>query len=145
MGDFTIREVDPFSPRVISTIHRLHNLCFGDSASLSHRDIQKGYAWLVYYGSEPIAFALLAPSSTAPAGGYLSRVGVLEPYRGHGLQRRLISVRERKARALNWSVLVTDTTDNVPSANSLIRSGYTLYRPDFPWAFPDSLYWRKTL
>lgn len=143
---FRIKEVNPFSNSVVSAIHRLHNLCFGDTASLTRQEIQKGYAWLVYSGSSgPVAFALLCRSSTAPNGGYLSRVGVLEPYRGNGLQKRLIQVRERKARSLGWTVLVTDTTGNIPSSNSLIRAGYTLYQPDFPWAFAESLYWRKFL
>lgn len=145
MAGFTIREVDPFNKSVQAAIHRIHNLTFGDTAKLTKKDITKGYAWLVYYNGDVVAFALLAPSVTTPTGMYLSRVGVLEPYRGNGLQRRLIQVRERKARSLGKTVCLTDTTNNVPSANSLIRSGYLLYRPDFPWAFPETLYWRKTL
>jgi hypothetical protein len=40
---------------------------------------------------------------------------------------------------------VTDTTDDVASANSLIKAGYTLYTPAQPWALSNSLYWRKWL
>src|SRR5580692_4559833 len=35
----------------------------------------------------------------------------------------------------------TDTTDNLASANNFIRAGYRLYRPQSPWAWPNSLYW----
>jgi hypothetical protein len=39
----------------------------------------------------------------------------------------------------------TDTTDNVASANNFIRAGYRLYRPQHPWAWPNTLYWRKSI
>lgn len=34
---------------------------------------------------------------------------------------------------------------NIASANNFIRAGYELYAPDVPWAWPNSLYWRKCL
>jgi phage terminase large subunit len=39
----------------------------------------------------------------------------------------------------------SDTTDNVASANNFIRAGYRLYRPQHPWAWPNTLYWRKII
>jgi phage terminase large subunit len=39
----------------------------------------------------------------------------------------------------------SDTTDNVASANNFIRAGYQLYRPRCPWAWPNTLYWRKAI
>ena len=39
----------------------------------------------------------------------------------------------------------SDTTDNLASANNFIRAGYRLYRPQMPWAWPESLYWRKCI
>lgn len=41
--------------------------------------------------------------------------------------------------------MVSDTTDNVVSANNFIRSGYTLFRPASAWAWPHTLYWWKEL
>jgi hypothetical protein len=38
-----------------------------------------------------------------------------------------------------------DTSGNVPSANNFIRAGYRMFRPACPWAFPETLYWRKEL
>ncbi|WP_249140226.1 phage terminase large subunit [Bradyrhizobium manausense] len=34
---------------------------------------------------------------------------------------------------------------NVASANNFIRAGYKLYAPEVPWAWPNTLYWRKCL
>jgi phage terminase large subunit len=39
----------------------------------------------------------------------------------------------------------SDTTNNLASANNFIRAGYRLYRPQTPWAWPNSLYWRRSI
>ena len=39
----------------------------------------------------------------------------------------------------------SDTTDNLASANNFIRAGYRLYQPQYPWAWPNTLYWRKSI
>jgi hypothetical protein len=39
----------------------------------------------------------------------------------------------------------SDTTDNVVSANNFIRAGYRLYEPEYPWGWPNTLYWHKAL
>jgi GNAT superfamily N-acetyltransferase len=81
-----------------------------------------------------------------PGYGYLARAGVYRDYRGKGLQARLIRVRERKARELGLTHMVSDThKDNWASANSLIRCGYRMYQPDEPWALDNSIYWIKKL
>ena len=64
---------------------------------------------------------------------------------GHALQLRLIRAAESRARGNGWSLVVSDTTDNLISANNFIRAGYQLYRPEYPWAWPHTLYWRKSL
>jgi hypothetical protein len=46
---------------------------------------------------------------------------------------------------LGWNWLITDTTDNFPSANSLISCGYKLFEPTIPWGGKLTLYWRKHL
>jgi hypothetical protein len=63
----------------------------------------------------------------------------------NGLQLRLMRALEARARLNGWSSIVSDTTDNLPSANNLIRAGYLLYRPQNPWAWPNTLYWRKAI
>jgi hypothetical protein len=62
----------------------------------------------------------------------------------NGLQLRLMRALETRARHNGWSCIVSDTTDNLVSANNFIRAGYRLYQPQDPWAWPNTLYWRKS-
>jgi hypothetical protein len=62
---------------------------------------------------------------------------------GNGLQLRLTRALESRARFHRWSSVVSDTTYNLASANNFIRAGYRLYQPQTPWAWPNTLYWRK--
>jgi hypothetical protein len=50
---------------------------------------------------------------------------------------------EARARHNGWICIISDTTDNIPSANNFIRAGYRLYQPQAPWGWPQTLYWRK--
>ena len=52
---------------------------------------------------------------------------------------------ESRARRNGWGCVVSDTTGNVASANNFIRAGYRMFWPSCPWAFPDTLYWRKRI
>jgi GNAT superfamily N-acetyltransferase len=109
-------------------------------------DTSKGFWWVAYDGGLPVAFAGLAPSTRWSDAGYLCRAGVLRQYRGNGLQKRLIRVRERKAKAIGWKWLLTDTASyNVASSNNLAASGYKLFRPSKLWGYEDGLYWKKEL
>jgi hypothetical protein len=38
-----------------------------------------------------------------------------------------------------------DMSGNVASANNFIRAGYRMFQPHDPWAFPNTLYWRKII
>ena len=65
---------------------------------------------------------------------YFTRAGVLKPYRGLRLHRRLIQARINYARKEGLIGAFTYTSDwNHASANNLIRAGFTqskkLYRP----------------
>jgi GNAT superfamily N-acetyltransferase len=137
---YTIREVDGVDNDDILT--ELHGKFFHESVLV---DFGIGYWWLAYYEKEPIAFAGLSPSQLGFNCGYLKRCGVLPEHQGNGLQRRLIRVRESKAKRLGWARLVTDTTDNPQSSNSLYRAGFKMFAPAWPWAFDNTLYWTKTL
>lgn len=59
------------------------------------------------------------------------------------LQLRLMRALEARARLNGWCSIVSDTTDNLSSANNFIRAGYRLFEPKCPWAWPHTLYWRK--
>lgn len=104
-----------------------------------------GYWWIGYDGAHAVAFAALHPSSQWGDAGYLSRAGVLPSHRGQGLQRRLLRVRERRARGLGLEWLVTDTRMNPPSANNLIACGFRCFSPSKPWADEFTTYWKKGL
>jgi GNAT superfamily N-acetyltransferase len=140
---YQIREVDRRDDEIADALTELHRLTFFSSASVPPFDW--GHWWLAYREGTPVAFAGVVPSTHVRNAGYFCRVGVLQRHWGHRLQLRLMRAMEARARRNSWSYVVSDTTGNVVSANNLIRAGYRMYWPSSPWAFPDTLYWRKTL
>jgi GNAT superfamily N-acetyltransferase len=140
---YRIREVDAQDEDIADTLSELHRLTFFDSACVPEFD--QGHWWLAFHQGEPVAFAGVVSSTRACNAGYFCRVGVLRRHRGAGLQLRLMRAMEARARHNGWSRVVSDTTDNLASANNFIRAGYRLYRPQAPWAWPNTLYWRKSI
>jgi GNAT superfamily N-acetyltransferase len=140
---YRIREVDGNDEEIADMLADLHRLTFFDRASIPEFDW--GYWWLAYYGGIPVAFAGVVPSTHAYNAGYFSRVGVLKKHCGHRLQLRLMRALELRARHNGWGCIVSDTTGNLASANNFIRAGYRLYQPQDPWAWPNTLYWRKSI
>lgn len=63
-------------------------------------DVANGHWWIAYDGELPVAFAGIAQSYRWGDAGYLCRAGVIRSHRGQGLQKRLIRIREAKARRL---------------------------------------------
>jgi GNAT superfamily N-acetyltransferase len=139
---YRIREVDGQDDDVADTLLDLHRLTFFESAPIPEFDV--GHWWLVFRERAPIGFAGLISSTHAANAGYFCRVGVLREYRGRALQLRLMRAIEARARANGWSAIVSDTTNNIVSANNFIKAGYQLYQPDHPWGWPHTLYWRKS-
>jgi ribosomal protein S18 acetylase RimI-like enzyme len=140
---YRIREVDGQDEEIADILAELHRLTFFDGAAVPSFD--SGRWWLAYCGATPIAFAGVVPSTHVGNAGYICRIGVLPEQRGHGLQLRLMRAIEAMARRSGRSYLVSDTTRNISSANNFIRAGYRLYQPRYPWAFADTLYWRKAV
>lgn len=140
---FRIREID--GADYTADLALLHEEIFETTAPLPLTD--EGHWWLAWSETEaaPIGFAGVIPSDRFENAGYYKRVGVLPLYRGGGLQQRFTRVIEARCRRNGWSLVISDTTDNIPSANNFIRSGYRLFMPDHPWALPGSLYWRKAI
>jgi GNAT superfamily N-acetyltransferase len=138
---YRIREVDSHDDNVADTLTDLHSLTFFDSASIP--DFEEGHWWLAFQDGNPVGFAGLIPSTRVRNAGYFSRVGVLKRHCGRGLQLRFMRAMELRARGNGWNCVVSDTTDNVVSANNFIRAGYRLYEPQYPWAWSNTLYWRK--
>ncbi|MDB5608718.1 MAG: family acetyltransferase [Bradyrhizobium sp.] len=140
---YRIREVDTQDDEIIDTLADLHRLTFFGSAPIAPFDW--GYWWLAFHDRLPVAFAGLVPSTHVPNAGYFCRVGVLQKHRGKKLQLRLMRALELRARHSGWRWIISDTTDNVASANNFIRAGYWLYEPQSPWGWPRTLYWRKSI
>jgi GNAT superfamily N-acetyltransferase len=105
----------------------------------------RGAWWLVYDDGKPVAFAGVVPFTRWCDCAYLCRAGVLPTHRGKGLQKRLIALREQYARRVGMKWVVTDTTANPASSNSLISRQYRLFDPTKPWGPSGALYWRKRL
>jgi GNAT superfamily N-acetyltransferase len=126
------------------TLADLHRLTFDDGSPLP--DFHVGWWWLLMHQETAIGFAGLRSSYRWPGNsGYLWRAGVAPGHRGRGLQKRLIRVRERKARALGWEWLFTDTTQSPASSNSLIACGFKVYQPSHGYGYDQTIYWRKRL
>ena len=140
---YRIREVDGEDDDVAATLSDLHRLTFFKSAPMPAFDW--GHWWHAFREGAPVAFAGLVRSAYAEDAGYFCRVGVLEEHWGRALQLRLLRAAERRARGNGWRLIISDTTDNVASANNFIRAGYRLYRPRCPWGWPHTLYWRKPI
>ena len=140
---YRIREVHGHDDEIADTLADLHRLTFFDGASIPEFD--QGHWWLAFCGTNPVAFGGIVASKYVHQAGYFCRVGVLKRHCGRGLQLRLMRALESRARQIGWDAVVSDTTDNLASANNFIRAGYRLYQPSCPWAWPNTLYWRKSL
>ena len=140
---YRIREVDAQDDEIADTLADLHRLTFFGGAPIP--DFDGGYWWLAYHEANPVAFAGVVPSTHVRNAGYICRVGVSKEHCGRRLQLRLMRAMESRARRNGWNCMVSDTTGNIASANNFIRAGYRLYQPQFPWAFPDTLYRRKII
>lgn len=104
----------------------------------------EGYWWIAYDGSIPAAFVGMTDVESWRNTGYVARVGVLPDYRGNGLQKRLLAVCERKAKAIGLKQLISTTYRNPPSANSFVARRYKTYEPEVRWGAEDTIYWIKT-
>lgn len=138
----TIRKVDPTKPNVAALLNYLQ------LEILPHDvpdDTSTGHWWVMWEGETPIGFCGMRRSARWCDTGYLCRAGVMPSMQGKGLQKRLIRVREKYARKLKWRWLISDTTDNPASANSLISCGFKMFTPTKPWGFDNACYWRKRL
>jgi GNAT superfamily N-acetyltransferase len=138
----TFKKIKTTTPKIRDQLIRLQKACLPDDEPA---DPNEGQWWLGYSGGQPIAFCQLKASTRWLDTAYLARSGVLYLWRGKGLQKRMIRIREREARRLNYTWMVSDTTENPPSANSLARTGYQMFDPATPWGNETSLYWRKRL
>ena len=121
-------------------LSRLQKVCLPYDQPI---DTNFGSWWIATENGVDIGFAGLVRSVSWSDCGYLCRAGVVPSARGQGLQKKLINVRVRQAKALGWNWVVTDTRLNPASANSLISCGFKMFEPSKPWGCKDTLYWQK--
>lgn len=109
-------------------------------------DTNSGFWWTITDTSgRDVGFAGLVYSFRWSDCGYLCRAGVIPSSRGQGIQKKLIRVRIRQAKAVGMNWLITDTYDNPASSNSLISCGFKLFEPTVPWGATGTLYFRLKL
>jgi GNAT superfamily N-acetyltransferase len=138
--EMKIRRVNIHDPEVRKQLKALQKICLPYDEPFP---VDDGYWWVATDGDEPVGFGGLIQSVRWADCGYLCRSGVVPYFRGKGIQKKLIRVRLAHAKAIGWNWVITDTTDNPASSNSLIATGFRLFEPSKPWAFKHSLYWRK--
>jgi GNAT superfamily N-acetyltransferase len=101
--------------------------------------------WLLFDDRSPVGFCSLKILDKENA-VYLARAGILKPYRGKGLHKRLIRVRTKWAKANDFKSVITYTKrDNHGSANNLIDLGFRLYTPEYEWADKECVYFIKVI
>jgi len=140
MNRYSIRR-EPVPVAVLA----LDEICFPDDDRVR---IEDTLWWVVLCGKEAVAYGGLRPCQNEcnKGVGFLCRVGVVPKHRGKGLQKRLIYVRERAAKAAGLDEVVTYCVPwNCASLNSLIACGYKFYRPATKWGGSGSIYLRKRL
>jgi len=135
-----IKRVDIRKESVQDKLSALQKICLPHDQPY---DTNFGSWWIATENGVDIGFAGLVRTVSWSDCGYLCRAGVVPNSRGQGLQKKLIHVRVRQAKALGWNWVVTDTRLNPASANSLISCGFKMFEPSKPWGCKDTLYWRK--
>jgi len=144
MDAYTLVEVDGTANA--STLSRFNAMCPETFPPLEPRHFTNGLWWLALLDAEPIGFAGMVPFEPFDRVGYFKRCYIMPGHHGHGLQLRLMAVRELRARQLGWSLLVSECgPDNQFSARNFMRAGFERCDPEQRWGAPHSLYWRKTL
>ena len=119
-----------------------------DSGDLPYVEFENREWWVVWSGEKPVGYAGMKIWEDY---AWFSICGVIPVHRGHGLQKRLISVRVRHAKKVGVKVIYTYTINgNHPSSCSLIRRHFVLCTPPDrhygQWAGKrDVLYWQRTL
>jgi ribosomal protein S18 acetylase RimI-like enzyme len=105
------------------TIKNLHKLVFG----VTENKISGIHWWLVFDREIPVAFASCYLTSVSC---YFRYAGVIEGYRGRGIQRALINERIAFAKSKGCKYVYAQVEhDNIPSNNNFIRCKFMLIEP----------------
>lgn len=131
----------------VDKLEKLDSLLFTSEKADGEYDKPTSMWWVAQVNSLDVGFCGLSVyKSDGELTGELLRAGVLPAYRGLGLQRRMIRLRDAAARRSGCTANLTYTADwNIVSANNLVRCGYRLWLPRHPWGVDHALYFWKTL
>jgi GNAT superfamily N-acetyltransferase len=116
------------SPEDKQRILRMDRVCF----PVDEPPSIEGADWVIGWdGATPAAYCAWKPvEQDGVAVGFHYRGGVMPDYRGYGLQRQMLRLREARMREQGLTTAVTYTdADGVASMRSLIAEGYRPYVP----------------
>lgn len=142
---YEICEVDGSDPEISQIIQHFNSLAPEIFPPLSQDHLDCGCWWLAFHGKEPIAFAGLVTFTPFLDVGYFKRCYVMPDHVGHGLQLRLMFVREVKARELGYIQIISECYEHSHSNLNFRRAGFESIEPEQKWGAPNSVYWRKAL
>lgn len=113
---------------------------------LKSKHLAHGHWWLAIDDNVAVGFAGMVPFFEQSDGiGYLKRAYVLPQYRGRGLQRSFMRLRESKARELGYHLIVSECANNPPSERNFLAEGFEAFTPEQSWGEVGSVYFRKRL
>lgn len=134
------------SYRELEQVYALDLLIFGISdGSLGSMDDLNGSDWWLIWDQDdnPVGYCGVVLYDRF---AFHKRCGVIRQARGHGLQRKMLRLRENYARKNGCTTIATYVSiQNTYSANNLIKAGYIIYNPEWRWAGDEFLYVIKTL
>lgn len=139
---YRIRKLSNPSLGMLKRIQTMDAVCFPGDDPVEIRPTD--HVWVAYHKGELVGFSLARELADEPV-LYFTRVGVMPPHRGCGLQKRFIRCRVAYARRLRCRCVITYTVHNPASSNSLISCGFRLYDPESAYAGEASQYWQLTL
>lgn len=144
MYSYEIHEVDGVqNADLLDSLNALEPEIF---PALETRHYENGYWWIAYLKDEPVAFSGLVPFEPFPLVGYYKRCFVMPDHYGHGIQFRMMVVRELKARQLGWKMLVSECGENNHfSASNFRKAMFERMMPEQKWGAAGSIYWVKVL
>jgi GNAT superfamily N-acetyltransferase len=148
MTIYSVEEVDGSDPEIAAELRRFNAMAPEVFPELTESHLSDGHWWLVYNNDdEAVAFAGMVDMEPFRKVVYLKRCYVLPDHLGHGLQLRLMFVREVKARELGYTQIVSECFEDSHSILNFRRSGYERISPEQPWGKNGErdLYWSKIL
>jgi len=139
IANITIRKTQDFF-----TILSLNEQIFSESESI---DVSNNiFGWIARDGANKKSIGFCTATNIGSGILYLSRSGLLSGYRGRGLQRRFVRIRERFARQNKFQTVITYVhPENHSSFVTLIKMGYEIYDPEYDYVGDEFIYLRKNV